>query len=40
MKIHTICNIYNTICNNNNNKHKEVYRLLNYRQREWEHKLL
>jgi len=31
---------YNSICNNNNNKHKEVYRLLDYRWREWKHKLL
>jgi len=46
MKVHNISNIYNNICNNNNennnssNKHKEVYRLLDCRQKKWKHKLL
>jgi hypothetical protein len=44
MKIHNISSIYNIICNrnnnNNNNWHKEVYKLLDYRQRELEYKLL
>jgi hypothetical protein len=48
LEVHNIYNIYNNICNNNNinniytnnNKHKEVYKLLNYEWREWKHKLL
>jgi len=47
MKVHNISSIYNNICNNKskgnnnkNNKHKEVYKLFNYRWKEWEHKLL
>jgi hypothetical protein len=47
MKVHNISNIYNSICNitnmhsnNNNNIYKEVYKLLDYRWREWEHRFL
>ncbi len=42
MKVHSISNIYNNNNNNSNNsiRHKEVYRLLDRRQREWEHKFL
>jgi hypothetical protein len=43
MKVHDISNIYNNICNynnKNNNRDKQVYKLLKYRLKEWEHKLL
>jgi hypothetical protein len=30
MNVHNISNIYNSICSNNNNIHKEVYGLLDY----------
>jgi hypothetical protein len=39
MPIQNIFNIYN-IYNSNNNKHRKVYRLLNYKWREWRHNLL
>ncbi len=38
LPVQNIFNIYNNICSNNN-KHKKVYRLLNYKWKEWRHNL-
>jgi hypothetical protein len=35
LQVQNIFNIYNNICNSNNKRHKKVYKLLNYKQREW-----
>jgi hypothetical protein len=35
LKIHNISSIYNNFCGNNNNRHRKVYRLLDYRWKEW-----
>ncbi len=40
LHVHSIFSISNNICSNNKNKHKKVCRLLDYRQREWNHILL
>ncbi len=48
LEVHNISNIYNNNSHNNNNnnssnnnkKHKEVYRLLDYKWIKWKHKFL
>ncbi len=29
LQVHDVFKFYNNICNNNNNKHKKVYRIIN-----------
>jgi hypothetical protein len=39
LEVHNISNIYNNICNNNNNRHKKVYKLLDCKQKKVETQL-
>jgi hypothetical protein len=39
MKVHNISNLYNIICNRNNNDNNKN-KLQDYKSKEWEHKLL
>jgi len=40
LQIQNIFNIYNNICNNNNSKHKKVYKLLNCKRKKSPYNLL
>jgi hypothetical protein len=40
LEVQNIFNIYNNVCNRNNNKHRKVYKLLNCKRKEWRNNLL
>jgi hypothetical protein len=40
LEVHNILSIYNNICNSNNNKHRKVNKVLDYKWREWKQNII